>query len=351
MIVKKSTFWCLAVTSGLPGTFGCSRSADQPLTPAPAEEVVEAESREVAPVAAKPPALAIAPFDTKLARTHQEAWAEYLGKPVEMTNSIGMKLRLIPPGEFVMGSSREEIDRVILEFPPAERSFLRPFLEVELPQHRVRITRPFYLGMYEVTQEEYVAVMGTNPSWFSRSGGGSERVSDLDTSRFPVEMVSWENCQEFMRRLNGRPEEPDGVYRLPTEAEWEYACRAGTRTRYCFGDDDSMLGEYAWCGSRSDSRTRPVGGKTPNAWGLFDMHGNVWEWCADRFDRRYYANSPVDDPTGPASGMARVNRGGASNTYAGLCRAATRFWNGPDSKNNSLGFRVAWSPMDAQPGE
>jgi len=193
------------------------------------------------PVAPQP---AIAPFNADRAKQHQQAWAEYLGVPVEITNSIGMKLKLIPPGEFLMGSSKNE----------------------------VRITDPFYLGMYEVTQAEYEKVMGKNPSWFPMRGGDATHVSGEDTSRHPVENVSWNDAVEFCKRLSG---EEGKTYRLPTEAEWEYACRAGTTTLYCSGDDAASLGEYAWYGDNSDGKTHPVGEKKPNAWGLHDMHGKL----------------------------------------------------------------------------
>ena len=174
---------------------------------------------------------------------------------MEATNSIGMKLRLIPAGEFMMGSPGTESGR-----------------EDDETQHRVSITKPFYLGVTEVTQEQYQKVMGTNPSYFK----GPQN---------PVETVSWADAVEFCRKLSAMPAEKTAghVYRLPTEAEWEYACRAGTTTAYSFGDDASRLGDYGWFGGNSDSKTHQVGEKKPNAWGLYDMHGGVYEWCQDRY--------------------------------------------------------------------
>jgi eukaryotic-like serine/threonine-protein kinase len=147
--------------------------------------------------------------------------------------------------------------------------------------------------VYEVTQGEYERVMGTNPSHFKGD------------PRLPVETVSWQDAMTFCERLSALPAERSAgrVYRLPTEAEWEYACRAGSTTIYSFGDSEGSLGDYAWYDSNSGSKTHPVGQKRPNAWGLYDMHGNVWEWCSDWYDGSYYASSPVDDPTGPVKAI------------------------------------------------
>ncbi len=201
----------------------------------------------------------------------------------------------------------------------------------------MRITKPYYLGVYEVTQGEYERVMGTNPSYFSRTGSGSDKVSGQDTSRFPVERVSREGTPEFCRKLSALPaEESSGqAYRLPTEAEWEYACRAGSTTMYSFEATSDQLGEYALFSNNSVSPWR-VGSRRPNAFGLYDMHGNVWEWCQDWFDDRYYVRSPLDDPSGASGGSDRVIRGGGwgavprtagrpSATGAGR-RAGTTSW-------------------------
>jgi formylglycine-generating enzyme required for sulfatase activity len=282
------------------------------------------------------PALAIAPFDAEEARTHQEAWAEQLGVEVQIENSIGMKLRLIPPGEFMMGSPELEEGR----------------FSDEGPQHRVRLTRPYYLGVYPVTQAQWESIMGNNPSAFSSGERHRDRVSGLSTDDFPVEHVSWEDAQEFIGRLNERSEETGGVYRLPTEAEWEYACRAGTTTRYFFSDDAGDLGEHGWYSENTGGyfgggRTHPVGQKRPNAWGLYDVHGNVWEWCSDWFSEDYYANSPQEDPTGPESGSLRVYRGGSWNVAARGCRSAHRNGRAPGIRSIIVGFRVAFSPLES----
>ena len=225
-----------------------------------------------------------------------------------ITNSIGMKLVLIPAGEFIMGSPESDADA----------------FENEHPQHRVKITKPFYLGVTEVTQEQYERVMGENPSQFK------------DDPQRPVETVSWEDADKFCERLS---EKEGKMYHLPTEAEWEYACRAGSTTKWCFGDSESQLGDYAWYDEEYGSgSTHPVGQKKPNAWGLYDMHGNVWEWCVDW--KADYVNSSSSDPTGPSSGSSRVFRGGSWYYTARNCRSAYRHFS-PGSERYFLGFRVS----------
>jgi formylglycine-generating enzyme required for sulfatase activity len=273
------------------------------------------------------PQPAIAPFDADEARQHQQSWAQYLGVSVEIANSLDMKLKLVPAGEFMMGS-------------PGSDGRAQA---CERPQHKVRITKPFYLGVYEVTQGDYKKVMGENAKsagWFSLEGGGAEEVSGVDVSCHPVENVSWEDAAEFCRRLSAREEI---AYRLPTEAEWEYACRAGTTTLYSFGDDAVSLAEYAWHKDNSDSVAHPVGGKRPNAWALHDMHGNVWEWCADWYDPGYYDESPMDDPPGPETGSFRVFRGGSWKHFSWNCRSAGRGRDKPTPRMH-LGFRVVAVP-------
>jgi formylglycine-generating enzyme required for sulfatase activity/tetratricopeptide (TPR) repeat protein len=189
--------------------------------------------------------------------------------------------------------------------------------------HKVTISKDFYLGKYLVTQSQWEAVMGNNPSNFK----GTDR---------PVENVSWDDCQQFIEKLNSKT--GDNVYRLPTEAEWEYACRAGTNTVYFFGDSESLLGEYSWYGTNSGNETHPVGQKKPNAWGLFDIHGNVWEWCLDWYGD--YPSGPVTDPKGPSSGSYRVNRGGSWDFDARRCQSADRGYSSPDFRYNGIGFRL-----------
>ena len=194
-------------------------------------------------------------------------------------------------------------------------------------QHFVKIFKPFWLGQTAVTQAQWQAVMGSNPSEFQ---------GDLNR---PVERVSWNDAQEFCRRLS---QKVGMSFRLPTEAEWEYACRAGTTTAYSFGDDPSRIVDYAWFKDNSGGSTHPVATKQPNAWGLYDMHGNVAEWCADWYDT--YPDTPTADPQGPATGLYRVSRGGTWTSYPFTCRAATRSSSPAASSYNFCGFRVARTP-------
>jgi formylglycine-generating enzyme required for sulfatase activity len=245
----------------------------------------------------------------------------------EITNNIGMKLVLIPAGEFLMGSLDSDTDAY----------------DDEKPQHRVQISRPFYLGRYTVTQAQYAAVTGENPSHFEGS-------NDL-----PVENVSWDDaiafCDTLSKREGLKPYYQSGSvaplgaesYRLPTEAEWEYACQAGVNTRYSFGDDSASVGDFAWYSRNAKSKTHPVGQKRPNPWGLYDMHGNVWEWCRDGYAAHYYNESPVADPLGPPQSLDRVFRGGGWHDDPRDCRRAFRGGITPEFRYDFLGFRVARS--------
>ena len=197
----------------------------------------------------------------------------------------------------------------------------------------MRITKPFYLGKYLVTQEQWEAVMGNNPSNFKGP-------------KNPVEEVSWDDCQQFLDKLNDKIGPAEASSQLPSEAQWEYACRAGSTTRYCFGDDESGLGEYAWYDGNSGGKTHPVGEKKPNAWGLYDMHGNVWEWCQDWYDGGYYAKSPTDDPTGPATGSNRVNRGGCWFSACQALPVGDPRPHGPGDRGCNLGLRVSRVPAE-----
>jgi formylglycine-generating enzyme required for sulfatase activity len=227
----------------------------------------------------------------------------------------------------------------------------------EHPRHAVRISRPFYLGIFEVTQAQYHAVMAANPSWFSVTGGGKGQVANRPTDQHPVHNVSWLDAVRFCNTLSRReglkpfykidgeqvqvPDWNGTGYRLPTEAEWEYACRAGSKTRYSFGDDEKALSDYAWYERFAGGQTHPVGQKRPNTWGLYDMHGNVWEWCWDWYDPNAYRHGPHHDSTGPPQGTHRVLRGGGFNDYPAVLRAAIRGRDVPANRDGYNGLRIA----------
>ena len=278
----------------------------------------------------------------------KEASGKAKSLPRELTVDLGkgikLEMVLIPAGEFMMGSKESaEATAAFFNKNYGGDVVKADFFEDEQPQHRVRVTKPFYLGKYLVTQEQWQEVMGSNPSWFSPTGGGKDKVAGEDTRRFPVEKISWDDCQQFLRRLNAKLGTQDGKFVLPTETQWEYACRAGTTTRYCFGDDDSKLSDHAWNNKKTDG---PVGEKKPNTWGLYDMHGNVWEWCQDWYEDGYYARSSMDDPTGPAAGSVRVIRGGSWCGPATSCRLACRLMGRPGDRSSDIGFRVSRVPAE-----
>jgi len=253
------------------------------------------------------------PSEQGKARQEDGARGKTEGPPKELTVDLGgrvkMEFVLIPAGSFMMGDEKG--------------------LDWEKPVHKVTITKPFYLGKYEVTQEQWQAVMGGNQSGFKGP-------------KNPVEMVSWDHCQAFLAKLNEKSLSGGAKFSLPSEAQWEYACRAGTTTRYSFGDDEAKLDDYAWWWKKAKSTTHAVGQKKPNAWGLYDVHGNVLEWCADRWDVLYYAKSPADDPVGPDSGGLRVLRGGSWHSdNPGYFRCAYRDDRRPGRLDDHIGFRVA----------
>jgi formylglycine-generating enzyme required for sulfatase activity len=279
-----------------------------------------------------------------LSAAPQPGRTEDRGNGKVLTNSVGMKLALIPAGKFLMGSPSTEKER-----DDTER------------QHAVEITKPFYLGVYEVTQREYEKLMGKrnergkqNPwnygaHFDAGRGGGPDH---------PMEQVKWGQAVEFCNRLSALAEEKRAGrrYRLPTEAEWEYACRAGTKTAFHFGDtlsadEANFNGNYPY-GSAAKGpylrKTAKVGSYKPNAWGLYDMHGNVAEWCSDWYDPNYYKDSPKADPTGPEKGVLatdykdfyRVIRGGCWLDEARGCRSAYRFRAMPHEPYRLIGLRV-----------
>ena len=272
------------------------------------------------------------PFDAAEAARRQRETAAALGLPAAETLELGgatMRLALVPAGKFRMGSPRHEQGR----------------LPHEGPEHTVTITRVFYIARTEVTQAQWRAVMGTEP-WKAKP---FTKTGDDHAATY----VDWESAWAFCRKLS---QKTGRTFRLPTEAEWEYACRAGTATAYCFGDSEAGLDDHAWYDRNAHDVGRryahPVARKKPNAWGLCDMHGNVWEWCADRFDQNYYtaAASPLD-PTGPTSGEMRALRGGSwydrawyGRAVFGPCRSAVRTGADPRFSSWFAGFRVVLVP-------
>ncbi|MBL8890083.1 MAG: SUMF1/EgtB/PvdO family nonheme iron enzyme, partial [Planctomycetaceae bacterium] len=355
---------------------------------------------------ASPPSLLVAPFDSKAAQAGQQAWAKHLGKPVQWSNGIGMNFRLIPPGEFMMGNE-ESVEELLQAFPYAQKDWLND----AYPQHRVRLTRPWYAGGHLVTignfrkfvestnyqteaerlvqQKSGVEKPSWNPlSWF----GGASEVSvpaggwgwdDVakkfegykpeynwrntgfpQTDNHPVVNVSWNDAQAFITWLNKNhaAREINGKYRLATEAEWEYMCRIGTTTRYPNGNDPERLPEIAnvWDGTAKAkfealgfgnfihakdgfAFSSPVGSYAANAWGVYDLIGNAWEWCQDWYGDNYYqqfANLAAVDPQGPASGSSRCLRGGSWGSNAVYCRSGCRGFYDPPGRSYDIGFRV-----------
>jgi formylglycine-generating enzyme required for sulfatase activity len=266
------------------------------------------------------PAPLKAPFDEPNARAAQEAWAKHLGKSSHLEkNSIGMDLVLIPPGQFTMGSPASEKDRGGNEG------------EVD-----VTLTKAFYLGREEVTQGQWRTVMGTTP-WKAKKL--SENVKEGDN--YPAVFVNWNDAQEFCKKLS---EKENATYRLPTEAEWEFACRGGTTTRFCFGDDDAKLGEFAWFSENAwkagELYPHEVGLTKPNPFELHDLHGNLREWCEDVYAEKLPGGT---DPLVVAGGSERVWRGGGWSLKAAYCRSASRSKVSPSVRNYFFGFRVARS--------
>ncbi len=226
-----------------------------------------------------------------------------------ITNSIGMEFVMIESGEFIMGSPEDELY--------SDRD--------ERPTRQVTVPNDFYIGVYEVTQEEWKTVMGTEPSEFK----GSDH---------PVDKVSWSDANRFLDKLN-KMEETDS-YRLPTEAEWEYAARAGTNTAYSFGgSEEAELFQYAWFTENSEDKTHPVGMKEANAWGLYDVHGNVAEWVMDEYHSNYQG-APSDSRVWEGGVDRRVYRGGSWDNAAENCRSGHRDDMGEGSRKNDIGFRV-----------
>jgi formylglycine-generating enzyme required for sulfatase activity len=246
---------------------------------------------------------------------------------IQLSRDVKLEFVLIPAGRFVMGSPRDEQGH-------------RP----DETQHLVTITRPFYLGKYSITQEQYEAAIGDNPSSFSANGMEQALVQGLVTRKFPVESVTWADARAFCERL-GKNDPRKRHFSLPTEAEWEYACRAGTNGPFISGADPEALVDYAWFDKNAGRRTHPVGEKKPNAWGLYDMQGNVWQWCEDT--HAPFTDQPATDPlcTAVVAKREHVFRGGAwlEETREGM-RIAWRCFGAEGYRSNYIGFRVVLRP-------
>ncbi|OHB84254.1 MAG: hypothetical protein A2V98_09625 [Planctomycetes bacterium RBG_16_64_12] len=330
------------------------------------------------PAGSEGPRALIAPFTAEQARESQQAWARHLGLPVEYTNLVGIKCVLIPPGEFDMGSTAAEIER--LSEQARQQKLPAWYLEQiasEGPQRRVKITKPFYMSKYEVTVAQYRSFVRwgeyrPDSAQAGRDGQGLnattqqletgpqytwEKPGFAQTDEQPVTNVSWHDAAAFCEYARGV--EGD-TWRLPTEAEWEYACRAGTTSLWASGDDERDLRSMANVADASlklawpkapilpfvsvwddgHAFAAPVGRFGPNAFGLHDMHGNVWEWCHDWYDPAYGRRSPREDPSGPVSGSARSCRGGSWNQAVPACRSAFRSGRAPTDRDFDGGFRV-----------
>lgn len=273
----------------------------------------------------------------------------------QITNSIGMKLTLVPSGEFMMGSGESAEATAAFfnkKYGSAVYVLKADYFKDEHPQHRVRITQPFYLGTYQVTRGQFRqfvkdsgyktdAEKGDNPGAWGWDPGKNQyafnknyswrKVGREQTDEHPVVSVSWNDAAAFCKWLSGKEGK---IYQLPSEAQWEYACRAGTKTRYCIGDDPEGLEP-----SDGYAFTAPVGKFKPNAFGLYDMHNNAWQWCADWYGANYYGTSPVDDPKGPDVGDNRVLRG-SFQVGPELMRSASRYKLEPRIRTDHAGFRV-----------
>ena len=322
-------------------------------------QVPELSSQPAGPPIAPP--RATAPFDEDVAKEHQLAWADYLGVSVEreiaLPDGVELAMVLIPPGNFVMGATSADMEECMRYARTTKQEWFEYTFENQAPAHRVQLTRPYFLSIYEITQRQYEAVMGSNPSYYSTSGEGAHQVDAASTAAFPVDSVSWFDAADFCNALSElqglRPRyklEDSKIelikgegYRLPTEAQWEFACRAGSKDRYGHGGVWT-LNDYSWNSTNAGGHPHAVGTKLPNGFGLFDMLGNQFEWCEDPYARGYYrkfiGRVAIDtlgsEKTDPP--RMRVHRGGAFN-WAPICNTATfRHPEAPEAKRP--GFRV-----------
>ena len=300
------------------------------------------------------PAKAIAPFDSASAVGFQEAWSRYLNLPVNFENNIGMPFRLIPPGSFMMGSTQVDVDKALEERAGADWT---AGFKSETPQHKVQLSQPIYISAHEVTQQEYMRVMGENPSTYAFGAKNEDGKVNYDSNQ-PVETVSWLDAVRFCNdfgayenraahyEINGNEVSivREGGYRLPTEAEWEFACRAGTITRFWTGDADDSVDRASWTARQSKTFPQPVGLADANPFGLHDTIGNVMEWVEDSWQPDYYTmfNASVIDPHNRTDATNyRIAKGGCFDNPPNRCRSAVRRQRLRSNKNGNIGFRIA----------
>lgn len=299
-----------------------------------------------------PKDILLAPLSVAEAKRAQERWSERLNQPIVETNSLGMKFALIPPGEFVMGSDKETIAPLLAE--GNDKAWWYAGIASEVPSHRVRITKPYYLGVHEVTVGQYrqfADATGYKTEAEKMGGGNASLAEDPSKWQFrtehvwnnprfaaddqlPVSMITHKDASEFCRWLSkteGRH------YSLPAEAQWEWACRAGSQSKWCFGDSVNAMASYAVF---SQNEPEKVGSRTANAFGLYDMHGNLWEWCSDFYVQNFDATKISVDPVGPDAGDQRVMRGGAFSHKPSYMRSARRYGAASSSRASLFGFRV-----------
>jgi formylglycine-generating enzyme required for sulfatase activity len=303
-------------------------------------------------LAARPsPPRAVAPFDSAEARAHQQAWADYLNTAINVTNGDGMRLTLIPPGEFLMGSSDDQIAAAlkIAQLEESDDGVITRIEKSERPAHNVVISKPFWIGATEVTVGQFKKFSAagyvtdaeratTDPTEAAGrvNEAGSTYAPGYDVGENYPAAVTWNDAAAYCSWLSDREKT---FYRLPTEAEWEYACRSGTTTQFWFSDDAGELTNFAWCNKNGSNQSHPVQLKKSNGFGLFDMHGNLFEWCADYHHESWYQAASSLDPTGPSNGYRRVLRGGAFGYDATYCRSAYRHYGPPTTPNIHFGFR------------
>ena len=258
------------------------------------------------------------PVTVDNAKERQKLWSDGTKKPVSVKNTTGIEFIFVPPGEYKMGSESWDNTK---------------------PVHKVKIKKAFYLGRYPITQGQWEKVMGKNPSYFRKKQrkGLFKKVNEGLLSN-PVESVSWNDVQAFISKLNAL--EKTAKYCLPTEAEWEYACRAGSSMKYPFGERKSLLGAFAYYKNNSDLTTHPVGELRENLWGFQDILGNVWEWCEDWYDPKYYEGAPEEEPAGPPTGSKKVTRGGSFASGPEDCSCSMRGSDPPDHRGPNIGFRL-----------